>query len=104
VATTTATSLTRRGLLGSCLFSLATAVAGIAATGATSSQAFGTTGSWSQAAPLITGRGEHTATLLRDGNVLIVGGTNGRNTVLASDEISHPATGRLTPAQSLIHN
>ena len=66
----------RRGLLASCLLILAT-TAGIAGRGAVSIQASGTAGSWSEAAGLITGREEHTATLLRSGNVLIAGGTDG---------------------------
>lgn len=90
----------RRGLLATCLLGVA-AAAGIAAVQPVSVQASGTTGLWSKAGGLITGREEHTATLLRDGNVLIAGGTDGRNTALASAEIYHPATNRWTPAHSM---
>jgi len=89
----------RRGLLASCSLILATAVSIAAGTAWT--QASGTTGSWSKAAGLITGRGEHTATLLRNGDVLVAGGTDGRDRALASAELYHPATNRWTPAASM---
>jgi N-acetylneuraminic acid mutarotase len=90
----------RRGRLASCLLILATA-ASIAAMVAVSSQASGPTGWWSKAAGLITGREEHTATLLPNGDVLVAGGTNGRDTALDSAEIYHPATNRWTPARPM---
>jgi hypothetical protein len=90
----------RRGLLAACWLVLATA-AGIALTGALLGQASGTTGTWSKAAGLITGREEHTATLLRDGNVLVAGGTDGRDNALAGAEIFHPATNRWAPVHPM---
>jgi N-acetylneuraminic acid mutarotase len=90
----------RRGLLAACVLILATA-AGIAGTGASSIEASGTAGLWSRAASLITGREEHTATLLRTGNVLIAGGTDGRGKALASAEIYDPATNRWRSAASM---
>lgn len=47
-------------------------------------------GTWSQAANLLTGRESHTATLLRDGRVLVVGGRNGAGHELSSAEICDP--------------
>jgi N-acetylneuraminic acid mutarotase len=91
----------RGRLLASCLLILATA-AGIASTGALSIQVSGAAGSWSKAASPITGREEHTATLLRNGNVLIAGGTDGRGKTLASAEVYNPATNRWTPAGPML--
>ncbi len=48
---------------------------------------------------LTTGRYDHTATLLSDGRVLVVGGTNG--TALASAEIYDPTAGTWSAADSL---
>jgi hypothetical protein len=47
-----------------------------------------------------TGRGGHTATLLRDGRVLIVGGEYTRS-VLSTAEVYDPVTGRFTSVASL---
>jgi N-acetylneuraminic acid mutarotase len=90
----------RRGLLASCLLLVATA-AGIAAARPVSVQASGGVGLWSRAAGLVTGREEHTATLLRNGDVLVTGGRDGSNNVLASAELYHPATNRWTPSASM---
>jgi len=89
----------RRGLLAVCLVILATA-AGTTPTGAASTGA-GRAGLWSNAAGLIVGRESHTATLLRNGTVLIAGGTDGLGNVRASAEIYNPATNRWTPAGSM---
>jgi len=61
----------------------------------------GTSGVWSAAANLITGREEHTATLLQNGTVLVTGGTNGRDTALASAELYNPKTNRWIPAGTM---
>jgi len=89
----------RRGLLAVCLVILATA-AGTTPTGAASTGA-GRAGLWSNATGLIVGRESHTATLLRNGTVLIAGGTDGLGNVRASAEIYNPATNRWTPAGSM---
>jgi len=60
------------------------------------------TGGWSPTGPLATGRSEHTATLLPNGKVLVVAGSNGVD--LTSAELYDPAngtwsaTGALDPA------
>ena len=90
----------RRGLLASSVLVLA-AAAGLAGTGTVSIQASSTPGLWSKAASLTTGREEHTATLLRNGNVLVTGGTDGRGKALASAEVYSPTTNRWTSAGSM---
>jgi hypothetical protein len=50
---------------------------------------------------LQTARVEHTATLLQNGKVLIVGGQDSLNRVLASAELYDPTTGNFTPTGSL---
>jgi hypothetical protein len=47
-------------------------------------------GTWSLAPPLATARYGHTATLLPNGNVLVAGGENATDSVLASAEIYDP--------------
>jgi len=76
----------RRGAIASCLLVLVF-VAGLVGVRPPTAEAV-TRGVWSVAASLITGREEHTATLLQDGIVLVTGGTDGRNKVLASAERS----------------
>jgi len=90
----------RRGPLASFLLVLATA-AGLAVTGSAPIQASSAPGLWSNAARLSTGREEHTATLLRNGAVLVTGGTDGRGKALASAEVYNPVTNRWTPAGSM---
>jgi N-acetylneuraminic acid mutarotase len=90
----------RRVLFASSFVILAT-VAGVAALGAASTQASATLGTWSKVASLITGRAKHTATLLRNGTVLIAGGLDRTNTALASAEVYNPATNRWTSTGSL---
>jgi hypothetical protein len=89
-----------RARVASYLLALTFAVS-VSATGAVSSRASGSSGSWSNAASLITGREEHTATILRNGNVLIAGGTDGRGKALASAEVYNPRTNRWTSAGSM---
>ena len=64
-----------------------------------------TSGTWTTAASLSTPRIGHTATLLPDGTVLVVGGIASQNEttpLLASAEIYDPATDTWTPTGSLI--
>src|SRR5256885_17102858 len=48
---------------------------------------------WEYTGSLKTARFHHTATLLPDGRVLVVGGEQGRGSPLASAELYDPATG-----------
>jgi large repetitive protein len=61
------------------------------------------TGTFTSTGSLHAGRSGHTATLLRDGRVLIVGGSGGqeRRKRHASAELYDPATGSFTPTGSL---
>ena len=59
------------------------------------------TGTFSPAGSLAEARGAHTATLLPDGRVLVVGGVGGDYAQLASAEVWGPATGAFSPAASL---
>jgi WD40 repeat protein len=53
------------------------------------------TGTWAATAPMVEARVSHTATLLPDGTVLVVGGGRpGSGVVLASAELYHPGTSR----------
>jgi tRNA A-37 threonylcarbamoyl transferase component Bud32 len=65
------------------------------------------TGRWTRTGSMAVGRSYHTATLLNDGRVLVVGGSStyvGAGTVRASAEIFDPRTGRWTAAhRMLIH-
>jgi hypothetical protein len=58
---------------------------------------------WSTTGSMITGRAEHTATLLPDGTVLIAGGVadNREETVLATAELYDPRTGMWTATGSM---
>jgi hypothetical protein len=58
-------------------------------------------GSWDEVGTMSVGRIGHTATLLPDGKVLIVGGDDNSEAVLASAEIWDPASGAFAPAGSL---
>ncbi len=90
----------RRGAIASCLLVLVS-VAGLVSLRASIAEA-GTSGVWSVAGGLITGREEHTATLLQDGTVLVTGGTDGINKVLASAELYSPKTNRWVPAGTMM--
>jgi hypothetical protein len=62
------------------------------------------TGSWRVTGSLISARNYHTATLLRDGKVLVAGGTpnnNGPNRFLSAAELYDPATGSWTGTGNL---
>lgn len=59
------------------------------------------TGHWSPAGRLATPRGDHTATLLHDGRVLVVGGFASGHGDLASAELYDPATNAWTPTGTL---
>lgn len=55
------------------------------------------TGTWTGADPMLDARSGHTATLLADGTVLVVGGSRGRNLGnLATAEVFDPRTGSWT--------
>ena len=58
-------------------------------------------GVWSAAASLATGRTGHTATLLRDGRVLLVGGDDGLGQALASATVFDPRLNLWRPAASM---
>jgi len=60
------------------------------------------TGEWSDTGPLHTARVDHTATLLTDGRVLVVGGSQPDTVTAASTaEIWDPKSGRFTPTGSM---
>ncbi len=90
----------RRGVLASGALILAS-VAGIATAGPLSSQASSPAGTWSKVASLGTGRAKHTATLLRNGSILVAGGIDARNNPLYSAELYNPAANRWTSAGSM---
>ncbi len=56
-----------------------------------------TTGSLAPATPMLAARSGHTATLLPDGKVLIVGGMRRNQDFYKSAELYDPATGKFTP-------
>jgi N-acetylneuraminic acid mutarotase len=90
----------RRGAIASCLLVLVF-VAGVVGVRPPAAEA-GARGVWSVAASLIIGREEHTATLLQGGSVLVTGGTDGRNKVLASAELYNPKTNRWMPVGAMM--
>lgn len=90
----------RLWLLASSSLILATASAN-AGSGPALLQPSGGTGLWSRGASLMAGREEHTATLLRNGRLLIAGGTDGRGHALASAEVYDAATDRWRPGGSM---
>src|SRR5260370_27494771 len=59
------------------------------------------TGSWTVTGSLHVARADFTATLLTDGQVLVVGGRDTTYTPLASAELYNPATGTWTTTGSL---
>ena len=58
-------------------------------------------GVWTATGSLVTGRENHTATLLPNGKVLVAGGLNGMTGALASAELYDPTTGIWTATGSL---
>lgn len=59
------------------------------------------TGTFGPTGSMATGRSLHTATLLRDGRVLVVGGSDALHHALTSAELYDPTTGRFSPAGSM---
>ena len=59
------------------------------------------TGTFSPTGSMASGRNLHTATLLRDGRVLIVGGSDRVAHAFASAELYDPKTGRFSPTGSM---
>jgi hypothetical protein len=57
----------------------------------------GQSGTWTPTGDLITGRWNHTATLLPDGMVLVAGGSASGGSGLKSAELYDPASGTWTP-------
>ena len=59
--------------------------------------------SWTVTGSMVTARDSHTATLLPNGQVLVVGGLNSNNGViyLSSAELYNPATGTWSPTAAL---
>ena len=60
------------------------------------------TGTFESAADMSVGRSGHTATLLRNGKVLIVGGWTGRYNLRRSAELYDPATGKFAATGDLV--
>jgi N-acetylneuraminic acid mutarotase/HEAT repeat protein len=59
------------------------------------------TGRWTETGEMKTARNSHTATLLRDGRVLVAAGTDSKGHALASAELYDPATGKWTETRPL---
>lgn len=57
---------------------------------------------WSPAGSLITGRAEASATLLRNGNVLVAGGTQGEVSVIGNAELYTSSSNTWSPTLSLL--
>ena len=60
-----------------------------------------TTGKWTETGKLNTARNSHTANLLPDGKVLVVGGSDNEGHALASAELYNPITGKWAETGSL---
>ena len=61
-----------------------------------------TAGTWTPAAPMLTARAAHTATLLPSGAVLVAGGFDTNNTALAEAELYDPTAGMWRRTGSLL--
>ncbi len=59
-------------------------------------------GKWSATGPMIAARGNHTATLLPSGKVLVAGGINSANNPIGGAELYDPSTGKWTSTGKLI--
>ena len=59
------------------------------------------TGTFTPTGSMATGRNLHTATVLRDGRVLVTGGSDGPHHALASAELYDPKTGTFSPTGSM---
>jgi hypothetical protein len=59
-------------------------------------------GAFAPAPPMSVARASHTATLLADGRILVIGGEGMDSRVLADTEIRDPATGSFDPSGSLL--
>ena len=59
---------------------------------------------WTSTASMAERRRDHTATLLRDGRVLVVGGRNGGGPAYGSAELYDPDTGRWTTLSGRLNN
>lgn len=89
----------RRGLLALCLFAVVIVASGVESPSARTEPPGA--GAWSTAASMITGRENQTATLLRNGTVLVVGGMDGHGAPLATAEVYKPETNRWTAAGAM---
>jgi large repetitive protein len=65
-------------------------------------EVFGTDGSMNYVSPMTTARSRHTATLLDDGRVLVVGGDTGGGAATNSAEIYNPGSNSWSSAGTLI--
>ncbi len=61
-----------------------------------------TTNTWAFTGSMAGARRNHTATLLRDGRVLVTGGTNADGTLQSSAEVYDPAAGTWSPVTNMI--
>lgn len=59
------------------------------------------TGTWVATGPMSTARRNHTATLLRDGRVLVTGGTGTTGMLQSSAEVYDPASGAWSPVAGM---
>jgi len=92
-----------RGGLGGPAASLQPSASAPAESSATSQPSPATTRSvWTATGSMLEARGEPTATVLRDGTVLVAGGSGNDDTSLASSELYDPRTGSWTATGSML--